>query len=319
MQNRECLLAVEESAFGTPVGTPVVGTSSFYFNLPDSDCFAGVMSPQIQTVDYGGGIAVPMNVYSDHNVTQVNWKGLVYPSLQAFLINLHMARVTGGTAPWTTSEPTNDLASASFYSLWTPRGGAAVVKQFAGCKGASLSLDCSRSSPMLAFSSTLACQKEVGNPIDASSDPTITAPTDTQLPTGPYLFSHSATNLSFNSAAVTRYQSLSIKVTNTLDVLCCESHFPQVIAFLGRKITVTFQRLLSTTPNYRTYWQGLADYAFSVGFNNGAKSFTLGFGAHAHVSAYSQQRAKGKEFLETIEVTPKWDPSTNTDCTISFT
>ena len=323
MSAREALYAVVESAYCTPKASPTVGTDAFYFNLPDSDSFAGLMTPVLQEVPYGGGYDVLLDVAADHYTTEVQAKGLGYPTLTKFMLQLGLQQInTGQTSPWTTTEPAGDLASASFYKLTTPRGVAAVRKRYAGCKVASLQLDCSREDPKLRWQATLSAAREVGNAIDASSDPDATefpAPTDAQIPTGPYLFSHSATNLSVGGSAVTNYASVSLKVTNKLDVLTFEGHFPTVAACHGRKIEVTFQRLLGTTPNYRTTFQGLTDKATYLKFDNGTSSFKVDLGAKCHVSAYTQQLGLGKEFLETITLTGRYSASAGTDCALTFT
>lgn len=324
MSAREYLYAVVESALGTPKTTPVLNTDAWYFNLPDSDSFSGVMSPNIQEIPYGGGCDVSFDAVNDQQDLTLNWKGFVYPARDNFLINLFLARINAGqTAPWTTTEPVGDLASASFYKSWKPRATATHVrKRYAGCKGLSLDLSATRQDPKLRFSAVLRGQKEVGNPVDASSDPDDTefpAPSDTQLPTGPYLFSHSATNLSVGGSAVTNYQSLSIRVQNSLDVLHFENKFASVISMYGRRIEVTFQRLLASSPNYRGFFQEVVDKATFVEFDNGTNSFKIDLGAKCHLSAYAQQLAIGREFLETITIKGRWSAAAGTDCTLTFT
>jgi hypothetical protein len=326
MASREALLAVTESAYGTTTSTPTLGTDKWYFNLPDSDSFQAEMQPVMQEIAYGGGIAIPFDVRADHYQTQVAWKGLVYPSLDNFLLNLAAQRIpTGQASPWTTTEPVGDLASATLYHYWQHRGSATPVrKKYLGCKLQSLSLDCSRQDPKLKFSASLVAQKEQGNAIETGppADPDSTefpAPTDAQLPLGPYLFSHSSTNFSVGGAAVTKYQSLSIKITNALDVLYFENKFPSDVAFCGRTIEVTFQHLLLGTPTYRTFYQGLTDKATSVKFDNGTNSFKIDLLDQCHFTAYSRQLGLGKEFLETITIKARLDISSGTDCTLTFT
>lgn len=324
MSTREALYAVVESAYGTTKTTPVVGTDCWYFNLPDSDSFGGVMSPVMQEIAYGGGIDVPFDVVTDHYQTQLAWKGFVYPTLDNFLLNLACQRINAGqTAPWTTTEPPGDLASASLYKLWLTRGGTTVRKRFAGAKVASLSLDCSRQDPKLRFTASLVAKREVGNSVESGppADPDGTefpAPTDSQLPTGPYLFSHSAANLSVGGSAVTNYQSVGLKVTNALDTLYFEGKFPSVVAWCGRRIELTFTRLLATSPDYRGFFQGLTAKATYLKFDNGTSSFKVDMGARCHLTAYAQQLGLGKEFLETVTITGKWDTSGGTDCTLTF-
>lgn len=330
MSARESLYIVVESAYGTPKTSPALGTDAFYFNLPESDSFAGLMAPNTQEIPFGGGLDSPWDAVADHYTTNINWKGYVYPSLAKLLIQLacqtHEAAVTGPPAvpelPWVTTEPIGDLASASFYKSWLPRGAANPVrKRFAGCKVNQLTLSASRQDPKLTFSASLVAQKEIGNAIDSSTDPDATEfpdPACADMPLGPYLFSHSKANLSIAGAAVTSYLSLSLQINNKLDVLTFEDHFPSVAAMRGREFTLTFQRLLSTTPNYRTFYQGLTNEPVSLMFANGTNSFKLDFGADCYVTAYTQNPGLGKEFLETITVKNKIDHTSCNDLTLTF-
>lgn len=323
MSTRESLYVVVESAYGTPKVTPVKNTDAWYFNLPESDSFQGLMSPQTQVIPYGGGTDSPFDAVNDSFTTQIQWKGFVYPTLDNILLNLAMQPVnTAQTLPWVTTEQVGDLASASFYKSWQPRVGALVRKRFAGCKVQQLSLSCSRQDPRLTFSATIVAQKEVGNPIDASTDPASTEfpdPACADLPIGPYLFSHSATNLKFGGSAVTNYTSLSLQVNNKLDTLWFENHFLTVCAMRGRSFVATFQRLLNGTPDYRGIHQEVTKEAFSLGFNNGTNGFNIDFGANCYVSAYAQNLGLGKEFLETITVTNLVDHTSCNDMTLTFT
>lgn len=320
---REHVYAVVESAFGTPKTSPVLDTDACYFNLPESDSFTSVMTPVFQETPFGGGLDTPLDVQADNHQTNVSWKGQVYPSLQWFLLKWALSPVgSSGTTPWTTTEPDGDLPSASLYHYWKPRGLTAVRKRVSGAKCMSLEISASRDDPKVKFSVQAAAIKEVGNTVDSSSDPDATefpAPADTSIPTSPYLFSHSSSNLSVGGAAITNYRSVSVKITNKLDVLTFEGKFPSVISFLGRRCEVTFQRLLTTATNYRTFFQGVTDKATYVKFDNGAKSFKIDLGAKCHVTAYTTQLGLGKEFLETITMTGRYSLSAGTDLTLTLT
>lgn len=323
MSTREALYIVAESAYGTPKASPVKGTDAWYFNLPESDSFQGLMSPQTQVIPYGGGTDSPFDAVNDSFQTQIQWKGFVYPSLDNVLLNLAMQTVnTAQTIPWVTTEQAGDLASASFYKMWQPRVGVAVRKRFPGVKVQTFQMQCSRQDPRLSFSATLIAQKEVGNPIDGSTDPDDTEfpdPACADLPVGPYLFSHSKANLKFGGSAVTNYTSLSLQVNNKLDTLSFEDHFPVLCAMRGRSFVATFQRLLNGTPDYRGIHQQVTKEAFSLEFNNGTNGFTIDFGANCYVSAYAQNLGLGKEFLETITVTNLVDHTSCNDMTLTFT
>lgn len=324
MAVREALYAVVESALGTAKTSPVVGTDAWYFNLPDSDAFTGVMTPVFQEIPLGSGVDVPFDVKADHHVTALNWKGFVYPgSRSQFLINLALQRIDSGqTSPWTTTEQPDDLASASLYHLWLPRGQTAVRKRFAGCKIATLELSCSRQDPKLRFTATLQGKREVGNTVDSSSDPDATefpAPTDTQLPTGPYLFSHSSGAFYVGGSAVTNYDSVSLKVTNKLDVLTLENEFPTVIACLGQEIELTFRRILNTSANYRTFLQGVTDKAAYLKFDNGTNTFKIDMGSSNYVKTYQPALGLGKVYMETVTLRNRWNASAGTNVTLTFT
>lgn len=323
MASREAIFAVTEGSYGTVTANAVLNTSSFYFSCPDSDCFQAVMTPVFLDVPYGGGINIPLEARADHYNTQIAWKGLVYPSVDNFLINLALQRITSAPLPWTTTEPVGDLASASLYKYWVTRASATPVrKRYPGCKVQTLTISASRQDPLVRFNATLVAQKEIGNTVDSSSDPDATefpAPTDAQLPTGSYLFSHSSSNLSVGGSAVTNYLSVELKVENDLDVLHFETKYPSVVAFTGRRISCTFTRLLSSSPNYRNFFQGITDKATYLKFDNGSNSFKVDMGDSCHITAYATSLGLGKEFLETITLRARYNTSANTDCALTFT
>lgn len=320
---RESLYAVVESALGTPKASPVVGTDAWYFNLPEDDSFSGVTSPEIIEIPFGGGCAIPFDAFAGRYTTQLNWKGFVYPTLDNFLLNLALQRINAGqTVPWTTTEGPGNLASASLYKLWETEDGTIKRKRFAGCKLVSLEMSASATSPALRFSATLQAVKEVGNPVDASSDPDATefpASTAANLPTRPYVFQDSASEFSVGGSDVTKYESLTVRVTNTIDVLHGEARFPQTMRFTGRMVEVTFQKLLMNSPDFRTPFQSVTDKATLVKFNNGSNSFQINLGAKCHLTAYTQQLGLSRAFLETVTIKGRLDGSTGNDVVLTFT
>lgn len=318
---RESLYAVVESALGTPKASPVLNTDAWYFNLPEDDSFSGVMTREKVVIAHGGGCAIPFDRVPGKCMTSINWKGLVYPSLDNFLIRFALQRISGGS-PWTTTERSGDLASASMYKLWETNDGAIKRKRFAGCKVASLELSCSASDPKLKFSASLQAVREVGNPVDSSSDPDATefpASTAANLPTGPYIHQNSSGNVSVGGVVLTKYESLSLRVTNTLDVLHGDGYFPATIGLTGRTIAATIQRQLLDTPDFRSFSQTVADKATSIEFDNGSNSFKIDLGAKCYIDSYTQQLSNSKLFLETITIQSQLDPGTGSDVVLTFT
>ena len=122
--SREFLFLVQESAYKTPVATPVVGrllANAFYIRLDGANVFTMRPRPVMVAVPYGGGVAIDAFRVSD----KIECKGRLVTKLYAgplsqFLLQWGGQQINTARPPWTTTEPAGDLASVS--SITRSRG-----------------------------------------------------------------------------------------------------------------------------------------------------------------------------------------------------
>ena len=144
---REFLYIVQESALGTPVTSPTIGTNSIFIRLPDSNAFSMVAEPVQQEIMYGGGLAKTAEIVSDHYQLQGTLKTNLYAAQAQFLLNWSAQEInSGGTSPWTTSELPSDLASCSIYHAIRMNDGSYLRKVYSGAKVSSWQIEVSRQS-----------------------------------------------------------------------------------------------------------------------------------------------------------------------------
>jgi hypothetical protein len=317
----EHLMLVKESAYGTPMSSPVAGTDSIYIRLTESNAFTMIDDPIMEAVPYGGGWDEDAEQVSDHAECKGKLTTLVYPAQAAFLFGWALTRVNAGqTAPWTTTELPGDLASVSCYHAFRKSDGSFKRERWAGTKVLGLTVSCSRSSPKLALSLDLQAQKPVGNTIDASSDPDATEfplPNDSDLPTGPFVFRHSGGNFSLGGSVRSAYESLSMSVQNKFDPRFFEGYYLQLCGLKGRKSTLDADLLLKPTPDDRASYRALTSLACSVAFGNGTHTLTLNYHAKNTIGKLPRDLPLGKEFLHRLNLINNFDPSAGTG--IDFT
>jgi hypothetical protein len=307
----EYLWLVEESAYGTPVASPVVGTSQFLVPLVDSNSFAMTEDPEFQEIAYGGGLDVVADVVADTRTVKGSLSTLGYPLLTKWLLQAAVTRVNAGqTSPWVTTEPVNDLASISVYHLIRGRDGSWLSYSYPGTKIAGINLSVSRQDPKLKLKLDLVGQKEFPNAADSSAALTPpAAPTEAQYPRGPYLFSHTGGLVLLGGSALTRYTDLTVDIKNKLDPQCYESRWVQTLGAKGREATADAGLLLTSASNLRATYQAVTSQGLSVAFNDGTTTTTIAFNSNAHVNKLGFDLPLGKEFMQKATFRPKWDRS----------
>ena len=211
--SREFLLLVQESAYKTPVSSPVVwptaSANAFYIRLDGANVFTMRPRPVMVAVPYGGGVAIDAFRVSD----KIECKGRLVTKLYAgplsqFLLQWGGQQInTGQTSPWTTTEPAGDLASVAIYHAITRSDGSIKRRVYLGCKVDGWDIDVSEEGTIATLSMDISGSTPQGNQFDSSVDPTAVtfpAPTDTQMPvggvTGPYVFVHASGGLTIGSA-----------------------------------------------------------------------------------------------------------------------
>ena len=299
MSVNEYLWLVQEGSYGTPVASPVVGTSQYLIPLVESNSADFNEDPTIVTTPFGGGEDTDAEAISDMQTVKASISTLGYASLAPFLLNAAATRVNAGqTLPWVTTEPVNDLASFSAYKNQRGRDGTWIPYAYAGCKVLSLNGTCSRQDPRLKLKLEVQAQKEYPNAKDSSAALTApTAPTDAQYPRGCYLFSQLSGGITFGTGTLARFSDLAFTLTNKLDPQWYESSWVQTLGCHGREATADMTLLLTATANMKAQYQAVTKQAFKIVFTSGANSLTIDFKGNVYIPKFKFDLSLGKEFM----------------------
>ena len=124
--SREFLMLVQESAYKTPVATPVVwptaSANAFYIRLDGANVFTMRPRPVMVAVPYGGGVAIDaFRVSRQDRVQGPAGRPSSTPgrSRSSCCSGAASRSTAGQTGPWTTTEPAGDLASVAIYHAIT--------------------------------------------------------------------------------------------------------------------------------------------------------------------------------------------------------
>lgn len=318
MPSREYLQITQESSYGT-TATPTVGTNSFYARLHEDDTFTAQDNPVQLDIPYGGGRATPADMVSDQYACTFAFKSYLYPgAYSATLLNWATGVINSPRDfPWATTDaglvmPPGDLASLSFaHSYYVPDG---TYKQliFTGAKCLTWNVAASRQDPRFLFTCT-------GQAIKGNAT-TNTAPTETQYPLGPYLFSHTGGNLQLintGSSMRTQYDSVSISGSNVMDPNWFESQYVQLIRFCGRTTTLDLNLYLKPSPDDLGFLQSKTALKSSLVINNGTNSLTFNFNSKNYLKAVTRNLAVGRVYKTRVRAQNYWDPVAGTDFTFT--
>ncbi len=321
--SREFLYLVEESAYKTPVATPVVGTSAFYIRLDGANAFTMRPRPVMVAVPYGGGMAIDAFRVAD----KMECKGRLICKLYAGVLSQFLLQWaaqpinTAQTSPWTTTEPAGDLASVSCYHAITRSDGSVKCRVYLGTKVDGWSIDVSEDGTIATLSMDLSAATPQGNQFDSSTDPTSTtfpAPTDPQLPTNPYVFIHASGNLTVGTAR-TQFQSVKINCKNQIARRFWANRFVNLMRFVGRSTTLEAVNFYAPTPDDRTSYEGLTTETTSFALNNGTHSITINMNTASVLTRFEDQLPLNDLYTQTMTITNQWDSTAGSDLTMSFT
>jgi hypothetical protein len=321
--SREFLYLVQESAYKTPVASPVLGTSAFYIRLDGSNAFTMRPRPVMVAVPYGGGVAIDAFRVAD----KMECKGrlvckLYAGALSQFLIQWGAQMINGAqTSPWTTTEPAGDLASVSCYHAIQRSDGSIKRRVYLGTKVDGWEIDVSEDGTIATISMDLSASTPQGNQFDSSTDPTATtfpAPTDPQLPVNPYVFIHASGNLTIGTARST-FQSIKISSKNVLARRYWANRFINLMRFVGRSTTLEAQNFYTPTPDDRTSYEGLTTETTSFALNNGTHSITWTLNTASVITSLEDHLPLDDLYTQTMTITNQWDPSAGSDLALSFT
>lgn len=325
--SREFLFLVQESAYKTPVTTPVVyptaSANAFYIRLDGSNAFSMRPRPVMVAVPYGGGVAIDAFRVSD----KIECKGrlvckLYAGALSRFLIQWAAQTInTAQTSPWSTTEPTGDLASVSIYHAITRSDGSIKRRVYLGTKVDGWEIEVSEDGTIATLSMNLSASTPQGNQFDGSTDPTSTTfppPTDSQLPTNPYVFIHASGNLMIGSSRST-FQSVKIRGKNQIARRFWANRFVNLMRFVGRSTTLEAVNFYAPTPDDRTSYEGLTTETTSFALNNGTHSITFNMNTASVISQFEDQLPLNDLYTQTMTITDQWDSTAGSDLSLTFT
>ena len=335
--SREFLYLVQESAYKTPVATPIVyptaSANAFYFRLDGANTFTMRPRPVMVAVPYGGGVAIDAFRVSD----KIECKGRLVTKLYAgalsqFLLQWGGQQInTAQTSPWTTTEPAGDLASVSCYHAITRSDGSIKRRVYLGCKVDGWNVEVSEDSTIATLSLDISGSTPQGNQFDLSTDPTAVTfppPTDPQLPTNPYVFIHASGGLTIGSAR-TQFQSLKLASKNVIARRFWANRFVNLMRWVGRSTTLEAVNFYAPSPDDRTAYEGLLGFETTgtVPYTTTGVSFELANGTHSItwnlenndiITSFEDQLPLNDLYTQTMTVTNQWDSTTSADFTMTF-
>src|SRR5208337_1588369 len=327
--SREFLMLVQESAYKTPVASPVVwptaSANTFYIRLDGANVFTMRPRPVMVAVPYGGGVAIDAFRVSD----KIECKGKLITKLYAgplsqFLLQWAAQQINSGqTSPWTTTEPAGDLASVSIYHAITRSDGSIKRRVYLGTKVDGFDVDVSEDGTIATLSMDLSASTPQGNQFDSSTDPssiTFPPPTDSpnQLPINPYVFVHASGGLTIGSAR-TQFQSIRLSVKNQIARRFWANRFVNLMRFVGRATTLEAVNFYAPSPDDRTSYEGLTTEATSFALNNGTHSIAINMNAASVISQFEDQLPLNDLYTQTMTITNQWAPTAGSDLALTFT
>lgn len=329
---REFAMLVTESSYGTPKTSPVIGTDAFIPRLHESDTFTAQMTPVQVDIPYGGGWNTPADMVEDQFTCEFDFKTYLYPgAYSAMLLNWALTPVNAGrTTPWTTTdpnnlEPTGDLASLSFYHAYMRDDGTYDRRRYGGAKCTTWSITASRQSPVWMFTCKGTAARDDLNGAGTVAYPTSTefpAPTETQYPLGPYVFSHVAGTwqaINTGSSMRSQYESLTLSGTNVMDANFWENRYVQNIRFLGRTVSLSSSIRMKATPDDLAFFQTATALKTSFTITNGTNSLAFNLGSKNYLKGVARSLAINKDYRRTINIQNFWDPVAAGDLTFTAT
>jgi hypothetical protein len=333
---REFLLICQESAYKVPVATPVVWTTgtayntatAYYIRLDEGNAFGMRARPQEVEVPYGGGLAIGAYRVSDKIECRGNLQCKLTAGIAPFLLGWATTRVDAArTLPWPNAEPPGDLASCAVYHAIMRSDGTFRRRVYLGCKVDSMSLDISTDSQVGTLNLGLSGSTPQGNVYDSSIDPPATAfpePADNNLPVDPYLFVHTAGNVSIGGTIRDYITQLTVNVANTLARNFFNQRFIQALQFTGRDTTLATRLQYRPTPDDRATYEGQMPYGvtpIAVHFTlaNGTNSLELQMNANNVMDPLDEDLALDDIYFQSSTHNNMWDATAHQDFAFLFT
>jgi tail tube protein len=333
---REYVMVVQESAYLTPVVSPVVWTTATTYGLANASAYyvrlggpnRFTMRPRpvgTVTTPMGGGFDVPAYMFADKEECKGQLTLELTVGQAPMWLSWALQRMTGGTSPWTSTVATGDLASCSVYHAITRSDNTVKRQVYLGTKVDSFALTISEGSTACQLVLGLTASLAQGNQFDASSDPsagTFPSPADADLPIDPFTFTHAGGTsfITYAGAVRTQFTELNITVANTLARRFFAQRHIQVLTLCGRKTTVASKLWYPATgQDDRTAYSGLVSKSMSIEINNGTHGFTIGANAQNVLSPFEDDLPLNDLYMQSSTENNLWDPTAGSDFTLTIT
>lgn len=320
MPAREFLIVRQESALGTAVGSPVFGTNQVAIRLDGDNAFSMTMDPIDVRIPWGGGVAVPGTTLSGQVQCRGQLRTRLYASQAFLLLPWAMNKINAGqTAPWTTTELPDDLASCSVYHAYQ-YGNSVTVKRrrYTGVKVTGFTLAGSAQDQTWMLTMDLEGVRAVGNAFDSSSDPNATEfpePANTNYPQDAYLWRH--LTFSLGGSSRTECNSLTLTTRNGVDVQRFTDRFPQLIRVFGRDVTVDASILLKASPDDLGSFEALTALASSIVLNDATRTTTIQLNAQNRMLTLQRQLPIGGTYMYNLNLGGQFDASAGNDMSVT--
>jgi hypothetical protein len=335
MSSREFVMVVEESAYKTPVSTPVTWNTGTSYGLANAQAYcprldgdnAMTMRPRpvmVQTM-YGGGIAVPAAQTSDKIACTGQLRMKLSLLQTPFWLSWAGVQInTAQTAPWTTTLLPGNLASCSLYHGVMRADGTIKRRVYLGTQVTGWTLTVSEASTVCTLVLDLVASTPQGNAFDSSTDPTsgvFPVPPDNTLPTDWHTFINlgGASFVTFGGAVRTQFTEMTITSRNVLSQWFYANRFLNTSEMFGRTTTIASRNAYPpSSQDDRTHYEGTTSESVSVEMNNGTHGFTLTANAQNVFTTFEDDLSMPARYFQSATSINQWDASVGSDFTLTF-
>lgn len=309
---REFATLTIESAYGTPTNAnATINTTYIPLRLNEGSAITVRRAPVVQTVRTADTLNRRSFIVNERHTVAGQIKCLAYVPQMPLLLGWALTPIDSGqTAPWTTTERPNDLASMTLdHAIEDPVSGTVTKYRYTGLKVRSGSLVFDNQTDMGVLTLDV-----VGK---TTGSTTFSEPADTDYPAAVYCL-QDLTTIKYGSST-TNIRSLSLSWTNDLAARHDESPGLASCRLRGRTVDFMSALLYKISPDRRDAFinQTVQDCEFE--FTSGANTMKFEFAGTNYISGLNDQTPLAEEFEQEITVGSFYDTTANTDFAISFT
>jgi hypothetical protein len=320
MAPREFVLLVHESAYKTPVGSPVLGTSSLYLRLAESNALTMRPKPIHVPVQRGGGQTNRAYTKATRQECTGTLKVILCYSQAAFLLGWAATPINSlQTLPYVTTEPVGDLASMAVYHAITTADGTIKRRVYLGTKVEGWNIACTGEAPLAVLTLNLRASTPQGNQFDSSVDPTAVTfppPSDTNFPIDPLLFTDLNGFVTVGTSR-TQFDAITLDSKHTMDPKFFENRYLNVHRFWGRDTTIELTNYYKISPDDRTVFEGVTPETVTAEWSGGTHTVVFTMNAQNVFNKVDDDLSLEKCYMQNLGIDNQWDPTAAGD--IGFT